>query len=222
MNNQNVISAGVVALVVSVLIGFFFVSSKAPVTSAPAQPDQSAQLEIGAIGFPVNNTPQIFLGGVGMGIGSANANFLSFSVDGVIAPGSAQSSWQNKTGRTVVIDLAEVYLPTGTASSSFRVSIGTSTASTINSPYTAPFSSLLDNVLLATSTAQTVVLNSNENQGTNGTEIIPVAPGQFVNVTLRQDNSNTTACAGTFCENSTSTARGFTNLQWYLRGHYKP
>lgn len=218
MKLENIISAAVVALVASLLVCWVKLSDL-PV-SVP-QPEAAAEaVTVGSLSFPLHNTPEVFLGGVGAGVSPSYNNFLNFTIDGVIPAGSNQGFWTNKTGRTVFISDAEVYLPTGSASSSMRVSIGTSTATSITNNYAAPFATLIDNQLLATTTSQTVALNSLENPGTNGVEVIPVPNGTTVNIIFRQDNPN--ACTGSVCEAATSTARGFSTVQWFAKGHYKP
>jgi hypothetical protein len=136
---------------------------------------------------------------------------------GTIPASTNQSAWCNtQIGKTAYVDIAEMSF-TGNASSSMRVSIGTSTASSITNNYTAPYAGLVDNYLLATSTGSTIVANNIIDNGTNGRGIVGVATSECVNFIFRQDSTG--ACTGSLCEAATSTARGF-NGAWNLRIHY--
>ncbi len=219
MNKQNVISAAVVALVVSVLAGIVFRPSAPSV--APASPEAVQLLDVGALSFPVHNTPEVFLGGVGNPLPGSALDSLNGSISGVIAAGSNQGHWKNKTGRTVLIDEADISFASGVASSSMLFSISTSSSETALNDFTAPFGSLIDAKNLATSTDMTgIVINSLKDGGTNGREVIDVNPGESVFILMRQTNPN--VCTGSACENATSTNRGFGAMSYYLRGHYKP
>lgn len=198
MSSKKTMLAAVVALV-AFLGAIFATSSNAP---APE----------GDVGGPSNvQDSAVFTNGVGFG----KTGYLMFDTNGTIGAGSNQASWRNTLGRTVYIDLA--YLRTsGTASTTFRFGIATSTAATVNN-YTAPFASLINNYRIATSSAATTTSSLARSMGE---PLIPVASGEYVNIYFQQGYGQTN-CTGAVCETATSTNRGF-NVDWYLRGHYKP
>lgn len=230
MNKENLISASIVALLVSIVIGIFVVH-EARINAAPGAtqivqtPADQELLDVGGLSFPFHNTPEVFAGGVGIGMVNSPHDNLLFSASGQIGAGSNHGAWRNKTGRTVQVDYADISFPSGTASSSIRLYIGTSTAAipSVND-FTKPFSTLIDDKSLATSTIlATLVINSNKDAGTNGRQTIDVQDGEYVVISVLHSELTETSCDTTHaCESATSTNRGWTNLNWYLRGHYKP
>lgn len=140
---------------------------------------------------------------------------------GTIGAGQNQGSWRNNLGKTVFVDLSEVYT-TGTASSSIKIYVATSSSATLSSDFAAPFASGIDGKAVATSTVLTnFVYNSSKDAGTNGRHVFPVVSGEYVVTAILQD---TTAClsggAGLACESATSTSRGFSKVFWHLRINY--
>lgn len=209
-NKKNVIIAAVVALVVSLLGSAGFVQT---IDTVPVSSFNGEQVDLGAIQGTVMESPYIFKNGAGMG-----GNHLTFTADGKIEARSNQAFWRNTTGRTVFVDLAEM-VTTGVASTTFQFFIGTTTSASITDNFTNPYASLVDAYSLATSSPAWRSVNSIKDPGTNGRGVIPVLSGEYVYFTFQQDNAN--ACTGAICETATSTNRGF-NVDWYLRGHFKP
>ena len=208
---QNLIPSAVVALVVS-LLAFAGFSVMQPTAEVPSLPGAEATA-LGDINGVAIESPYVFKAGSGDG-----GDFLTITENGTINAGSNQGSWRNDTNRTVFIDTVSLF-PTGTASTTFIYYVGTSTAATYTSDYTAPYATLIDGYRIPTSTPQ-LVINNHEHAGTLGRNIISVDPGEYVNIAFFQGYLET-GCTGATCETATSTNRGF-NLDWYLRGHFKP
>lgn len=162
------------------------------------------------LGGNVVNTANQYVAGTCLGSLPVCENWAG----GKIEAKSNQASWRNTTGGVVYVDLAELATD-GTASSSFKLYVGTSTAATIASDFTAPFASLINGVILATSTIATTTTNYDVAAQTPHS--IRVADGVYVNFQLQEKDSNACGVAGT-CETATSSNRGF-NLQWRLQYH---
>lgn len=201
----------VIIAVVVLVVGLNFVGNSTPVISQRVG-------QVGADGGTYNS-PVSFVAGISLD----SNNELVVSKSSVMGPGVNQAFYQNKTGRIVYVDYIDAYPVSTTnnfgavttASSSMRVSVGTSTTASIANNFAAPFATLIDNALIATGTP--MVVNSDKDVGTNGRGTIPVLPGQYIYILMRQDSGNT--CTGSICETATSTNRGF-NLKWYLEFHY--
>jgi hypothetical protein len=151
----------------------------------------------------------------GVGIGDEVVVWEKVSLEA----GDNNLGWENKTGKTVYVDLATV-TTSGTASTTFTIDVATSSTENI-SDFTSPFSEIIDSYQLSTSSvAQTI--NSEEDQGTNGMSVVPVADGEFVSLLLSAGEPAQTgepSCDGSVCETATSTNRGF-NLDLRFRYHY--
>lgn len=177
-----------------------------------------------------------------LGTGATNTNIDAYAnglqvgnvvtryVGGQIPAQQNQGSYCNKTGRTAWVDLV-LASTDGTASSTYHIIVGTSTAATITDFATPSFNneSLIAFPLATSSTATTT---SNE-IGSGGAVIskqvqaTTIADGQCLNIALEQGNVATAApsagCAssGGVCESATSTKRGF-NINWVARILYRP
>lgn len=196
---KSIVIAAVVALIISV--GAIFLL---------ARPSTSGQ-SLGAGGDVETNIPT-FVNGLGIG----NNETLIYKAP-VIGPAQNQASWYNNLGRAVVVEYSEIYFA-GTASSSLRASMGTTSAATISNNFAAPFASSVDNALVATGTVN-LVINSDFSSSGNGKGSMVVLPGQYFYWFFRQDDGR--ACTGSVCEAATSTNRGFTNAYAMFSGHYR-
>lgn len=217
MNKNGYAFLGIVALVVALAVGLGFAAHSSPTSVS----DSSVGSQAASGGTYTN--PVQFTKGLSLDV----SNEIILAKRGTIAAGQNQGAWLNDTGRIVYVDYAELstvstvspLTNSATASTSMRVSIGTSTAaSNLAINFTQPYASLVDNALIATGTPN-ISINSDKDVGTNGRGTVPVLPGKYVYFLLRQDS--TANCTGSVCENATSTNRGF-NLFWYLTLHYQP
>ena len=199
---------GLGALVVVGLLYFGF--------SNPSSAPESRESVSG--GGAVLQQQDIYSNGAGFG-----GDNVLFTRNGVVGAGFNSGSWQNRTGRTVYIDLATI-TTTGTASSSSLVyGYATSTLPSTTYDFTAPTSAnrmAINAFPIATSSAATTT-SSIEKRLAGG--VISVPDGWYFVVLLRQDTTNADiACAAAgLCETATSTNRGF-NLEWFFRGYFKP
>ena len=207
MNTKKVIG---ISLVVAVLVCFGFLKF----TDAGS-----------ALGASISNVQSVlwqFKAGISLDSASngADGGSVILARSGTIAAGQNQGYWTNKTGRTVFVDYGDVAL-NGVASSSVRVSVATSTLTALTNNFAAPYGSLIDNQLIATSTPQVAaVVNSDVGSGTNSKGTIEVPDGTSVIFLIRQDDSR--ACTGATCETATSTNRGWTTANWFMEAHYRP
>lgn len=212
MNKKIYIVSAVVAAIVALVVGLLTVSlSKAP-TPAPVQTPVS-ETRTGS-GGNITQQQDFYTNGVGIG-----PDYVMFTRNGVIGTSQNEGFWTNRTGRTVYINRADV-TSTGTASSTYRIYVGTTTAPTALDDFSAPYASLVNGFLWATSTAATTTSSIGARNTTN-TGVIPVADGQSVFVQLQAVNDNRCAAA-LRCETATSTNRGITRLEWIIQGYYKP
>jgi len=125
--------------------------------------------------------------------------------------------WCNNLGVDINVENAYVNID-GTVSSTQTYYIATSTGSGLALYTTIPFSTIIDAKLVATSTVDMVRrLNSNEDQGTNGTQGTVVTNGQCVVVQVLNPYSN--GCTGALCEAVTSTNNGHTD-SWGFKYNY--
>lgn len=153
---------------------------------------------------------------------------MVFTRSGSIVKGTNYDVFKNSTGRTVILDYADLVQTGGYASSTMRISIfATTTVPTSINPYVAPKVStssmsnfLIDNARIATSSAPNYLWNSDVGGGTNATGTIAVPDGSSVVIFLQQGDYEP-GCTGSVCEPATSTNRGF-NLNWFVEGHYVP
>lgn len=213
MTSRNIIVAGVVAAIVSILV--------AVVALSTVRTDTSVSSELGGISGPVINNPYAFANGVGIG----NDGFVFNAEELTIGRGEDQKVWTNKLGRDVFVTYGQ-FTTDGTASSTYRLyAIATSSTSIPDShdftALVATSSALIDGVSLATSTSATTtnsVLSAVQNKG-QGTIKVP-AGWSLISFLQAVD---VPACGGTgACEEATSTNRGFTNLKLFFRYFYKP
>lgn len=204
--NKNLIFVGLAVAVA--LIGVVAIASSGKDEAPPAAPvavessDPNLQGERAGL--------QNFTDGAKLG--TQNTRWYS----GTIAAGANQGFWLNNTGVTVYADLAEM-ITTGTASTSYDFFIGTTTAATLSSDFTDPFSGLVDDKVVATSTNALPVANSIKDAGTNGRGVVAVPVGAYVFFTFQQTFAGN--CTGSLCETATSTNRGF-DVNWNLRVHH--
>jgi len=135
---------------------------------------------------------------------------------GTLALGDAQDCIVFNKASVGFFDRAESYI-NGTASTTLELNVATSSSATLGQDAN-PYAELIDSYLIATSTANKLV-NSEENQGTNGVSAIPVTSSEYVCVGLTDPYQIDGTCTGVLCENSTSTNRGYT-LNYKLKYHY--
>lgn len=195
----------VVALViglVALVSGFFGHKTQAPVS------------DLGASGSGTTYSYQDkYVNGLFLG-----NDYVDFTKSGTIPAGQNEAYYTNRSGRRQYISLASIDT-NGTASSSFKFYVGTTTSTTIND-FTAPYSSLINGFTIATSTVATTT--SSIESHLSGSAVIPVADGVTVFVQIQAANGAVCASSGSgICESATSTNRGF-NPKWVLHGYYQP
>lgn len=155
------------------------------------------------------------LNGVGIKDSDSATNVIKKEEVLKLTSGVNYAGMLNNTGQTLYVTGAKVVLlpdanGTKSASSTMIIDIATSTTEHI-ADYSNPFASIIDSASLATSTA-TSTINSIKNAGTNGTEFVPVANGQYVSLVM---NNYVEQIAGAgkansaSVEHATSTNRGF-------------
>lgn len=120
-----------------------------------------------------------------------------------------QETWRNTTGGTVYVFLANV-TTAGTASSSMALFMGTSSVATLTSDFTDPFSSIIDNVYVSTSTTATTTSSIARHNTASSDGAIPVADGEYVFLQMQSLYSCTTVGV---CETATSSNRGITTVK---------
>lgn len=210
MSTNNVLTAAVVALVVSVLtLAFFNVSHSAPAA-------QSSDT-LGQIAGTVVNTPTIFVAGH-----SDGGNFVTVSADGEIPVGQNQAAWRNTTGRTVYVNAGDVRLgyASGTATSSYAFFVGTSTSASYTDFARPSVTTLLiDGALIATSTAATGGPITRVGTTTSAGVDVSVPAGSYVVFDVQERYF---CKANAACEIATSTNRGISKFFWSLKATYKP
>lgn len=185
--------AVVLGLIVSVIGGVVGSHISAP----PSAPVDATAKVVGGSDI-VENFPSFWANGINIG--------QSFEQNVALTLGARQNqvAWLNNTGQTVFFDLSRVY-PSGIASTTLQVSVGTSTTATVTDSSNPFFASFIDRYLLATSTQPAI--NNFKDGGTNGRTVIPVAPNQYFLMVL--ENPYNQACTGSTCETATSTNRGY-------------
>lgn len=191
-----VLVSGVVALAVAVA-AFFGLSHAIPASAPSAGYTQSNLGE-----FPE-----------GAKLGDAGVRNVAIS----IPAGSDQFAYHNTSGRTQYVSVPALST-TGTASTTFTVTAGTSTAATFNG-FTvqsgAQSVKALLNAFIATSSVATTT-NSLQGPGAQtgqGAGVIALPDGGYLNVGIYQTYA--TQCTGSVCETATSTNRGF-NVTGFL------
>lgn len=199
MNKQSVfLGAGVVASLVLSFLAFSQIGNYTPTNSGDG---------LGSV-RNVDTYPD----GIKIGKGPVAVSWQT----GTIGSGVNQASFQNKTGRVMCADLA-VVRTTGTASSSYRITVGTSTSATVSdfAALTGDNRSIID-FSFATSTTAT---SSNSVHGVGAVAgVVCVNADEYYNIALRAGTSTTASagCNGATCESATSTNRGF-DIIYYLR-----
>lgn len=169
--------------------------------------DTSASVGGAQSGGPTFNAGANFPAGLTLGIGSTrsmNSGLIQ------IGRGANQASWKNTTGRTVYVRLGDVEMA-GTASSTFKVYVGTSTAATVTNVFsltTAPlWSQFIDGAQIATATPAGVWADNITNHKTSYPGTIQVNSGQYFTLVASTFCSTVGAC-----ETATSTNRGWSTL----------
>lgn len=145
----------------------------------------------------------------GYGFGTLSSLYLSDKL--TLAAGQNQAAWQNNTGNTVTIDMGRFDL-TGTASSTFAVWVGTSTASTATNVFslsTAPFWAQLiggsNTVATGTPGTYTTQLDNFVNHKSGYPAEIQILSGQYLLVV-----ADSFCLADGACNTATSSQRGWT------------
>lgn len=192
---------GLGLLVVGALLGvsaFFGFSLGGHGAAAPA-----TQQSFGSTVVP---NAQWFTGCVAYG----NLSRLHCSDTISLGAGQNQVAWTNNTGQTISVQDAEVNT-TGTASSTVKFYVGTSTKATVAdsfNPATAPFwSQIIDAFSLATGTPSGLWADNIANHKTSFPGTVNVAAGQ--SILFVADSFCLTTGA---CETATSTNRGWTSM----------
>ncbi len=137
--------------------------------------------------------------------------------------------YTNSTGRDVYVDYGEANILTGdTASSTSKISIFATTSTsiaTVNDFATlvtgnTPRKTLIDAVLIATSSTATTTNSVYASKANAGAGAIVVPDGYSVWGMLQQNTAVTTGCSGAtgLCESATSTRRGF-NPVFFIKIH---
>ncbi len=182
-----------------------------------------AILGVGALFFTLNPSPSSSTGSARGGgpVFNAGAAFpigLNLGMNGIttnmgqiqIGRGANQGAWKNTTGRTIYVYEAPLSMA-GTASSTIKVYVGTSTTPTATDSFTAataPFwSQLIDAGQISTSTTAGLLFDSITNHKTSYPGTLPVADGQYVLLVADSFCRSTGAC-----ETATSSNRGWTTL----------
>lgn len=201
---------GIIALVVGIILGGFY--------GQPTTSNQNPEVNAGSVRIDTDQ----FVNGLSIGSPATFENW----VRGTIPAGSNQASWRNNVGGAEVIVDRVILRTTGTASSTFRLISGTSTAATI-ADFTAPAFTNTAFIVFPFATSSTATTTNNfEGSGADqaaygGIGAVSVADGGFVNFALLQGLSGTPSpgclSVGSVCESATSTNRGF-NVDYYL--HY--
>lgn len=211
--NKNYVISAIVALVVSLGIGLVF-----PTETTPYQSND----ELGS----VRQTIDTFVNGIGFRGGSKNL------IGGTIGTGKNQASWKNTTGKDAYFT-AGFAIPIATstsvngplASSTMRVLMGTSTASTIDNyanPATQSTGVFMTWIVATSTGSQSLAASSTATYGGLGNagtkNVVRVKNNEYFNVAIIAGQSgvpSATICvAGGACEPATSTARGY-NLRWF-------
>ena len=213
MNKKNIaLGVALVALVIAIG-GYYF-----------PQVSQVVQKPLGALLGPGGETNYSTVGVSVIKLGSncndsfSSATCISFSAASTtMVAGTSTAFILNDSGQTLYVTDAQV-VTTGTASSTFRIDIATTSAQTFtaNNNLTAPsFAGILKNFTFATSSlATTTRLTLNALGGgprnDNGSALIPWANNTYVGIILTAvDKAGCPAAASGACEAATSTARGF-------------
>lgn len=203
MSNQFKYGLIAVALLVVGIIGGWYFTATTPAHLA---------------GSTVEINPYQYAGGLAWG----PDDLLHLEAKFTIPQGSDQAYWQNTTGGDVVIDEQELSMG-GTASSTFKAYVSTSTTATVKNGYTttAPWSQSVNGWTVATGTtaqigASTAFLTDNiAAHNASYAAKLQVPPNYYVVVSAE---SACNVVGG--CETATSTNRGWTTLTDTIWYHY--
>ncbi len=158
----------------------------------------------GNSGGPTFNAGANFPVGLTLGTGNRYLNRGVIS----LAKGRNQIAWKNVSGRTVYVNLGDAEMA-GTASTTFKLWVGTSTTATVADTfnYSAPFyAQFINGATVATATPAGVVADNIGNHASGTPGAIAVAANQYLLMVA-------SACAGgSTCESATSTNRGWTTM----------
>lgn len=145
----------------------------------------------------------------GINIGSRYLTHVTLKM----GDGQNQAFWKNTTGQNVYVSgfisqlVSSAKTTTPIASSTEALFGATSTASTITDSATPfSYSGFIDTALIATSTAQYVIITA-DNKGTNGHSTVLLKPNDYLLLAL--ENPYIQSCTGATCETATSTNRGY-------------
>jgi len=193
----------IVVAVVGVALGFFALAAyfRAPSVAPTGQSSNLGGADI------VEQYPSYWVNGINIGGRFTN------NVKLVLGDGQNQVAWKNTTGQVVLASGVQGFISPSAktspavASSTLAFFVGTSTTSTITDSAAPVFGSLIDTYLIATSTTNTLAIDSFGDKGTNGQQVITVLPNQYVIAVL--ENPYNQACTGATCETATSTNRGY-------------
>ncbi len=179
------------------------------ISNTGSTPAPATQQVGGTASSHVENQAWLFSNGIAMGPQSLYPNVNS--EDAIqVGIGSNQASWINTRATTAYVDLGWLIL-NGTASSTVKVSVGTSTTATITdsfNPAVAPmWSQFIDACQIATSTVSGVWCDNVSNHKSSYPAVIAVPPGQRLNIVVASFCK-----ADGACNTATSTNRGWTTL----------
>lgn len=160
----------------------------------------------------------------GLILGGIGENWAS----GQIGKGANQASFRNTTGGPIIIDLTEVQSVATTstaqyitASSTYKIYVATSTASTIASDFVAPpYATVIAGYKIATTTGATqgAATTTTQFDSRSGTSVsFVLADRAYLNFQIQAADNYTCAQAGQ-CATATSSQRGF-NLNWKVHYH---
>lgn len=201
MKNSNTgFLVGVVAVIALLLVGGWALTHGT--SAAPASGN-------------VINTSDYYPAGIHFG----NQSVISTVAQGItnaaaiqIQPGQNQASWLNTSPTTAYVCEAFAFLTGGTASSTVKLNMGTSTTATktdVFSNTTSPlWAQMMDAASIATGTPSGLVVADNGNNHKTGySSCMGVPTGQYLVATI-----STYCTADAACNTATSSARGFSTL----------
>lgn len=200
--------AGIVlALLALGAVAFQFMSSPDSLQAfGVSAPDASLPGAVGS-GGPSFNAGAFFP--KGFVLGNLNSRLSGSSMQ--ITRGLNKISWKNTTGGPVVVKIGDASL-SGTASSTFKIYVGTTTSPTVTDTFataiTAPFwSQFIDGAQVATGSPTGVWADNIANHKSGLPSMIRVEDGQYLTMAVE------TFCKTSgSCETATSTNRGWTTL----------
>lgn len=207
---QKVILWGAVVLAA---IGCFLGIAALSTSKAPAPTDQTDQsdssVQAGAVnGAVVQNAPYAFTNGLYIGGQKALTEGDVIS----ISAGTNQAYWTNTHSQTAYLILGDVTMA-GTASSTFWISVGTSTNRAVTDTYTPAtspaYAQFINAFQVATGTPAGVVADNISGYKSGTHPILAVPTGQSVFLI-----ANSFCKLSGPCETATSSTRGWTTLSF--------